>query len=60
MRERRKEKHKEDMQNENKQKVEDKSKLKLSLCLTKHHAMRMYWGSGSIPPRILNLSARWR
>jgi hypothetical protein len=23
-----------------------KVKVKLSLCLTKHHAMKMYWGSG--------------
>jgi hypothetical protein len=26
------------------------SKAKLSLCLTKHHAMRAYWGSGGIAP----------
>jgi hypothetical protein len=24
-----------------------KGKLKLSLCLTKHHAMKAYWGSGA-------------
>jgi hypothetical protein len=35
-------------------------KVKMSLCLTKHHAMRTYWGSGSIAPRILNLGTRWR
>jgi hypothetical protein len=29
-----------------------KAKLK-SLCLTKHHAMKAYWGSGGIAPRIL-------
>jgi hypothetical protein len=23
------------------------------LCLTKHHAMKAYWGSGGIAPRIL-------
>jgi hypothetical protein len=28
-------------------------KLKLSLCLAKHHAMKAYWGSGGIAPRIL-------
>jgi hypothetical protein len=28
-------------------------KVKLSLCLTKHHAMKTYWGSGGIAPRIL-------
>jgi hypothetical protein len=27
--------------------------LKLSLCLTKHHAMKLYWGSGCIAPLIL-------
>jgi hypothetical protein len=30
-----------------------KVKVKLSLCLTKHHAMKTYWGSGGIAPRIL-------
>jgi hypothetical protein len=29
----------------------------LSLCLTKHHAMKTYWGSGGIAPRILDLKA---
>jgi hypothetical protein len=28
----------------------------LSLCLTKHHAMKTYWGSGGIAPRILTLT----
>jgi hypothetical protein len=29
-------------------------KVKLSLCfLTKHHAMKVYWGSGCIAPLIL-------
>jgi hypothetical protein len=29
-------------------------KVKLSLCfLTKHHAMKAYWGSGGIAPLIL-------
>jgi len=27
--------------------------VKLSLCLTKHHAIKTYWGSGGIAPRIL-------
>jgi hypothetical protein len=27
-------------------------KVKLSLCLTKRHAMKTYWGSGGIAPRI--------
>jgi hypothetical protein len=35
-------------------------KVKLSLCLTNHHAMKMYLGSGGIAPCILDLGARWR
>jgi hypothetical protein len=35
-------------------------KVKLSLCLTKHHAMKTYWGSGGIAPRITDLGTRWR
>jgi hypothetical protein len=35
-------------------------KVKLFLCLTKHHAMKTYWGSGGIVPRILDLGTRWR
>jgi hypothetical protein len=30
------------------------------LCLTKHHAMKKYGGSGGIASRILNLGTRWR
>jgi hypothetical protein len=30
-----------------------KVKVKLFLCLTKHHAVKAYWGSGGIAPRIL-------
>jgi hypothetical protein len=26
---------------------------KFSLCLTKHHSMKAYWGSGAVAPRIL-------
>jgi len=26
----------------------------MSLCLIKHHAVKLYWGSGDIAPRILN------
>jgi hypothetical protein len=37
-----------------------KIKVKLSPCLTKHHAMKVYWGSGGIAPRILDLGTRWR
>jgi hypothetical protein len=37
-------------------------KVKLSLCfyITEHHAMKAYWGSGGIAPRILDLGIRWR
>jgi hypothetical protein len=35
-----------------------KVKVKLSLCLTKHYAMKTYWGSGGIAPRILDLGTR--
>jgi hypothetical protein len=33
--------------------IKVKVKVKLSLCLTKHHTMKTYWGSGDIAPRIL-------
>jgi hypothetical protein len=36
------------------------SSTSFPLCLTKHHAMKTYWGSGGVAPRILNLGARWR
>jgi len=28
--------------------------------LTEHHAMKSYWGSGGIAPRILNLGTGWK
>jgi hypothetical protein len=28
--------------------------------LTEHHAMKVYWGSGGIAQRILDLDTRWR
>jgi len=31
----------------------------LSPCLTKHYAMKAYWGRGGIAPRILKLGTRW-
>jgi len=34
--------------------------VELSLCLTKHHAMKAYWGSGGVALRILDLGNRWR
>jgi len=39
--------------------IKGKIKVKLSLCLTKHHAIKTYWGSGGIAPRILDLGTRW-
>jgi hypothetical protein len=41
-------------------KILGKKKVKLSLCLTKHYAMKTYWGSGGIAPLILDLGTRWR
>jgi hypothetical protein len=35
-------------------------KVKLSLCLTKHHAMKTYRGSGCTSPCILDLGTSWR
>jgi hypothetical protein len=40
--------------------IQMKVKVKLSLCLTKHHLMKAYWGSGGIGPRILDLGTRCR
>jgi hypothetical protein len=34
-------------------KFKSKVKVKLSCDLTKHHAMKAYWESGGIAPRIL-------
>jgi hypothetical protein len=36
-----------------------KAKAKLSLCLTKQNAMKTYWRSGGIVPRILDLGTKW-
>jgi hypothetical protein len=40
--------------------VMNEVKVKSSLCLTKHHAMKAYWGSGGIAPLILHLGTRGR
>jgi hypothetical protein len=40
--------------------IKVKVKVKLSLCLTKHHAMKTYSGSGGIAPRVLDLGTRLR
>jgi hypothetical protein len=38
-----------------------KVKVKLSLSfLTEYNVMMVYWGSGSIVPRILDLGTRWK
>jgi hypothetical protein len=39
--------------------VSCKSKV-VPVPLTDHHAMRAYWGSGGIAPRILAIGSRWR
>jgi hypothetical protein len=36
------------------------SSFTLPYDLTEHHAMKAYWESGGIAPRILNLGTRWR
>jgi len=46
--------------NEPSSSIRVKVKVKLSLCLTKHHAMKAYWGSGGISSRILDFGTRWR
>jgi hypothetical protein len=35
------------------------SHLLLTFSLSEHHAMKAYWGSGGIAPRILDLVTRW-
>jgi hypothetical protein len=42
-----------------KEKLKVKVKVKLFLCLTKHHAMKMYWWSGGIAARNLNIGTGW-
>jgi hypothetical protein len=39
--------------------IQVKAKEKLSLYLTKHHAMKTYWGGGTVP-RIPDLDTRRR
>jgi hypothetical protein len=41
-------------------KVKGKVGPVLLFSLTEHHAMKAYWGSGCIAPRILELGTRWR
>jgi hypothetical protein len=45
---------------ERKNETKRKVNVKLSLCLIKHHDMKMYWRSGGIAARILDLGTRWR
>jgi hypothetical protein len=33
--------------------MKSKGREKFSLCLTTHHVMKAYWGSGGTAPRIL-------
>jgi hypothetical protein len=32
--------------------------VNVKLCLAEYHAMKSYWGSGGVAPRILNLNIR--
>jgi hypothetical protein len=41
-------------------KVKGKKIFPILLFLTEHHAMKAYWGSGGIAPRILDIGTRWR
>jgi urease accessory protein UreH len=41
-------------------KFKEEEENERSWCLTKHHAMKTYWGSGGIAPRILDLGTGWR
>jgi hypothetical protein len=41
-------------------KVKVKGKVVPVIFLSDHHAMKAYWGNGSIAPRILNIGTRWR
>jgi hypothetical protein len=47
-------------QNDNHDEIKVKVKKVKSLCLTQHQAVKSYWGSGVIAPRILDLGTRWR
>jgi hypothetical protein len=40
--------------------IKGKGKVVPVLFLTEHHAMKAYWGSGVIVPRILDLGTRLR
>jgi hypothetical protein len=42
------------------QELNKRQKVKLFLCLTKHHAMKTYEGSGGIAPRVLEIGTRLR
>jgi hypothetical protein len=41
-------------------KYKGKVKIVPVLFFTEYRAMKTYWGSGSIAPRILDLGTRWR
>jgi hypothetical protein len=40
--------------------TEGKVKVSLVLFVIENHAMKAYWGSGGIAPRIFDLGTRWR
>jgi hypothetical protein len=41
-------------------KSKGKGKVVPVLFITEYHAMKAYWGSGAIAPRILEFGTRWR
>jgi hypothetical protein len=40
--------------------VKGKKSKVVPVLLTEHHAIKVYWGSGGIAPRILDLVTSWR
>jgi hypothetical protein len=40
--------------------IKGKGKVVSLLFLTEHHAMKTYWGSAGIVPRILDIGTGWR
>jgi hypothetical protein len=39
--------------------VKHRDKFSCAFILAEHHAVKAYWGSGCIAPRILYLGTRW-
>jgi hypothetical protein len=47
------------IEEEEEYKILNVKKVKLSMCLTKHHAMKAYRGSGGTNPYILDFGTIW-